>query len=452
MNRKVRSNTQSHFARKEFSDSMVTIALFGMMAIYGPSFEIGGQFRYIEVLLVAIFLFSINTIFRGLDNVTKLLIPLFLLTSISQIISDLYNNVPLGSTISRVGTFVLFVIILVTVKRLANNDFRRMRWMLFGYALSWVFIFFVGTDAAPNYADSPWRLGLGWAVTMAVCLGITLQTRLNLVSGLVLLAMSLLHIWFGSRSIAIFTLFASTVTFWTVVFGADRPTTLQWRKIATVSVVLIFGIVLGYQALLWATEKNLFPGEVQQRMQAQVSSPYGLAATSRPETAAALKAIAMRPVIGFGSKAYDNEIWGYYIDVLNSNYLSYGNYTAIYKDSFYQEWDAGLPSHSHLFGAWVDAGVFAILSWVAVLALAFYTILSSINWRNTLTPLIIFIGSTTIWDVLFSPGPHRMDMALRIMILTYAVQLIRNQSSQPPVSRTRHRKRIRSYRKSLQGR
>ncbi|MEH6792130.1 hypothetical protein [Parasphingorhabdus sp.] len=425
------------------------IALFGMMAIYGPSFELGGQFRYIEVLLVAIFILSINTVFRDLDSITRLLIPLFLLTAISQIISDLYNNVPLGSTIGRVGTFVLFVIVLVTVKRLANNDFGRMRWMLFGYALSWVFIYFVGTDAAPNYPDSPWRLGLGWAATMAVCLVITLQPRLNIVSGLLLLGMSLVHIILGSRSIAIFALFASAVTFWTIFSGADRPATLQWRKIATVSVILIFGIVLGYQALLSATEKSLFPDEVQQRMQAQVSSPYGLAATSRPETAAALKAIAKRPIIGFGSKAYDNEIWGYYIDVLNSNYLSYGNYTAIYKDSFYQEWDAGLPSHSHLFGAWVDAGFFAILSWLAVLVLAFYAILSSITWRNTLTPLIIFIGSTTIWDVLFSPGPHRMDMALRIMILTYAVQLIRNQSVQPPVAHTRHRKRVRSYRKSF---
>ena len=452
MNRKVRSRTESHFARKNFSDSMVTIALFGMMAIYGPSFELGGQFRYIEVLLVAIFILSINTVFRGIDNVTRLLIPLFLLTAISQIISDLYNNVPLGSTIGRVGTFVLFVIVLVTVKRLANNDFGRMRWMLFGYALSWVFIYFVGTDAAPNYPDSPWRLGLGWAATMAVCLVITLQPRLNIVSGLLLLGMSLVHIILGSRSIAIFALFASVVTFWTIFSGADRPATLQWRKIATVSVVLIFGIFLGYQALLWATEKSLFPNDVQQRMQAQVSSPYGLAATSRPETAAALKAIVKRPIIGFGSKAYDNEIWGYYIDVLNSNYLSYGNYAAIYKDSFYQEWDAGLPSHSHLFGAWVDAGFLAIFSWLAVLALAFYTILSSINWRNTLTPLIIFIGSTTIWDVLFSPGPHRMDMAIRIMILTYAVQLIRNQSGLPTASRPRRRKRARSYRMSLHGR
>ena len=452
MNRKVRSRTESHFARKNFSDSMVTIALFGMMAIYGPSFELGGQFRYIEVLLVAIFILSINTVFRGIDNVTRLLIPLFLLTAISQIISDLYNNVPLGSTIGRVGTFVLFVIVLVTVKRLANNDFGRMRWMLFGYALSWVFIYFVGTDAAPNYPDSPWRLGLGWAATMAVCLVITLQPRLNIVSGLLLLGMSLVHIILGSRSIAIFALFASVVTFWTIFSGADRPATLQWRKIATVSVVLTFGIFLGYQALLWATEKSLFPNDVQQRMQAQVSSPYGLAATSRPETAAALKAIVKRPIIGFGSKAYDNEIWGYYIDVLNSNYLSYGNYAAIYKDSFYQEWDAGLPSHSHLFGAWVDAGFLAIFSWLAVLALAFYTILSSINWRNTLTPLIIFIGSTTIWDVLFSPGPHRMDMAIRIMILTYAVQLIRNQSGLPTASRPRRRKRARSYRMSLHGR
>ena len=198
------------------------------------------------------------------------------------------------------------------------------------------------------------------------------------------------------------------------------------RRFFVVIGVLSLGIAAGYQSIIWATEKRILPAEVQERTEAQVYSLYGLAATARPETAASLTAIAERPVLGWGSTAYDPMIWRYYIDLLTANWRSRVDYRNIYEDTFYQEWEGGLPSHSHFFGAWVDGGFFASLSWLLVLIVSILAIMQGMTWRHPITPAVIFIASTTIWDVLFSPGPHRMDMALRLTLLTFVLTFLAN--------------------------
>src|SRR3546814_6061960 len=75
----------------------------------------------------------------------------------------------------------MFIAILLACKLLSLAEWTRLRWILAGYCLSWLFIYFVGTSAAEYYQDNPWRLGLGWAFTLAICLGLGLLPRLYLV-------------------------------------------------------------------------------------------------------------------------------------------------------------------------------------------------------------------------------------------------------------------------------
>lgn len=50
-------------------------------------------------------------------------------------------------------------------------------------------------------------------------------------------------------------------------------------------------------------------------------------------------------------------------------------------------------------------------------------------------PLFLLVAITTVWDVLFSPGPHRMDIAVRVMVLSYAINVLRSFDAEATTTR-----------------
>src|SRR3546814_5757054 len=64
---------------------------------------------------------------------------LFVLTAIGQTLSDMFNGVYADSTVKRVGTYVIFIAILLACKLLSLAEWTRLRWILAGYCLSWLF-------------------------------------------------------------------------------------------------------------------------------------------------------------------------------------------------------------------------------------------------------------------------------------------------------------------------
>jgi hypothetical protein len=399
----------------------IWIAVFFLFSVYGPTFNLFGEFRYVEVVLIALTVPMLQTAWRFCDKITRNIIFLLLLTAIAQILSDTINDVYAESTIKRVGTYFIFIFIIMSWKLIAANNWTTIRIMLIAYSISWVFTYFVGSSAAPNYQFMPWRLGMGAAFTLAVCTLLTFFRTLNWLKILILAPVSLLHIILGSRSIALFTIIALIISLISNYRGSVIPRETTPVRFFGAITTIIAGLFTFYYGLIIATELRLFPEEVQQRTEAQVYSKYGLAATARPETASAVLAIAEKPLIGWGSTAYDPIIWRYYVDVLTENWASRTDYENIYRDTIYQDWDGGLPSHSHVLGAWTDGGIFASLSWFYILGWCIYLIIQCFGWKSSSVPLAVFVASTAIWDIAFSPGPHRMDMAMKLLVLTFLI-------------------------------
>jgi hypothetical protein len=129
---------------------------------------------------------------------------------------------------------------------------------------------------------------------------------------------------------------------------------------------------------------------------------------------------------GYGSTGFDLDVLGYYAELSASQFLWTESYSGAYYESLNENDSIGLPSHSLLLGAWVDAGFLASIVWFFVLALAFYVLGRATIWNNPNEPLFVFVAITTIWDVLFSPGPDRVDMSIRLMILVFAVEFMRS--------------------------
>jgi hypothetical protein len=172
-------------------------------------------------------------------------------------------------------------------------------------------------------------------------------------------------------------------------------------------------------------EYELLPEELQQKMELQASNPYGILAAGRPDTVAALYGIWKSPLIGFGSTNVDRDVYAFYVELTTSSYMFRNDYSSQVDLAWKRVWELGTPSHSHIFGAWVDAGIFAAFGWFVAVFVSGYVLARALIWRNPIMPLVVLVALTTLWDVFFSPGPQRMEMAVNLVLLTSAIEMFR---------------------------
>jgi hypothetical protein len=386
-----------------------------------------GEFRYVEILIVGLLALNFQQALRYLGRWEKRLAGLFLLTATAYIVADLITNAALDGTIKRSGTYVLLALLLIALKWLGRGDPARILWMLAGYCFSYLFVFLAGIETpSRGYLEIPWRLGLGMAATIAVTLAIAWQPRLDRIGALALLALAVVHWMADARALAAITGVTGLLALWASFYSLRRPSSFRLNVVAGFAVLAVVGI-LGLQYVLTvATENQLFSEQMQRKMEMQLSNPYGLIGGGRGDAIVALYAISKRPIVGHGSTNVDPDVWYLYAKLAAETYAYDGGYQSILGNELNREWVLGTPSHSHLLGAWADAGVLASLSWFAVLGLTIYVLVRVMFWRHSWMPLIVLIAVSTLWDVLFSPGPTRMDMAFRLIVLAYAADMLRS--------------------------
>lgn len=400
--------------------------LFLLFMFYGPAIQVVGEFRYVEIVVLVLLVFNFSRAVRYLGNLEKLLISLFLLAAMAHVVADLVTNASIEGTIKRTGTYIILAMLIIGLHWLAHGDVARIRWMLAGYCLSYLIVYLAGIETpSRGYLIGPWRLGLGMATTIGVALMIAWQPRLQRIGGLALLAMAGIHWMSEGRSVAAITAVTGMLALSSSLRSSYYPAPFNpWIVIGFIVFSSVGIICLNY-GLEIATENKMFPSEMQKKMETQFASRYGLLGGGRPDAFVALYAISKRPFLGHGSTNLDPDVWYFYSELNAEMYAQMNDYERILLHELNKEWVLGTPSHSHLLGAWADAGIIAALCWFAVLGLCIYVFVRVMFWRHCLAPLIVLIAVSTIWDILFSPGPARMDMAFRILILTHAVKLLR---------------------------
>ncbi len=139
--------------------------------------------------------------------------------------------------------------------------------------------------------------------------------------------------------------------------------------------------------------------------------------SGRGELYYVLPRIAESPLIGSGSWAKD-------IDYVAQRAMAQG------IDPMYMITRSGglIPSHSHLFGAWLEAGLFGGVFWIYVLIL-----LGRILWSGWLGSVLHWSGLSSFllilfaWDILFSPfgGERRVNNGFYLWVVTFFTLAIR---------------------------
>jgi O-antigen ligase len=162
-------------------------------------------------------------------------------------------------------------------------------------------------------------------------------------------------------------------------------------------IMLLAGFILIFSAFgitrlySYAALGGLLGSEEEDKYRNQVGA-LGVLLSGRNEILVSSQAIFDRPLFGHGSWAANSD---YAYMLLELSGIESVDSTALSSDL--------IPSHSHLFGAWVEGGILSALFWLYVLKLLFRTLTVILRRADLINPMVAFSLINLGWAVFFSP-------------------------------------------------
>ncbi len=392
-----------------FGDTLV----FTVPVLLPVESSVGGQLFLAEVvLLVALPFLLDHARRRGVSRIPHGVVALGGLWLLGLMASDIYRGTSFHNY-SRGWANVAFLLVDVAgVALLIDGRWRRVTLFAAGLAVGEVLRFYVNPDV---YAASyPWKFGYGDAVTLA---GVLIASRPSIhrrpaVAVGVMVGLGVVNLKMGYRSLGGVCL----LTAFTVMFAAHRTRALQtdWRPIrtmASLAVSALAGIII-VSAYGYAAGHGVLGARAEQKYYGQ-QGQLGILVGGRPELVSETLAIRDSPIIGHGSWAQGAK----YAAALPAELFRLG-----YASSEKAPTSALIPTHSYVFGAWVDAGLLGALFWWWVLGrvAALLPRLARIEHGNVI--LAAFLAFSMLWAILFSPlgGRERLTAAFALVVLELA--------------------------------
>lgn len=368
-----------------------------------------GELYISELLLFGIaILFLLNRHFFVEKHIQTLL--LFLaLWFIGQVVSDVVNNASIADRLRGEIRIVFFAMDILGIYFLTRSDINRLWSFLIGLACGHLLSFLLfPSEFALDY---PWKFGLAIPFGLA-SLFIVLKMFKNhrLISIGLLITFGIISILLAGRSLGAIFILSGSIT-WYLSSGFHN---IQRGKTNALLLVLLLSATTGfiYKGYSFVAEQG-YLGEVSQwKYNYQSSSDYGFLVSGRIEVLAALKAISDAPILGHGSWARD---WKYV------DFLQKIRETKFEQGNGYVPEDNLITSHSHILGAWVEAGILGAVFWVYVVFLIFQAFQKISMERSQFLPVIIWVLVMLLWDLMFSPlGAHQRIMTgFYIVIVLY---------------------------------
>jgi O-antigen ligase len=183
-------------------------------------------------------------------------------------------------------------------------------------------------------------------------------------------------------------------------------------------VLIAASIVVGLSGVLWAYQyaagAGILGDKAKDEYEEQSSGDYGVLIGGRTEMLGSLPAIYDSPILGHGSWARDPI---YLIAERQAlAVMGYVDATDFDPDQLVEGY---IPTHSYLFGAWVNAGIVGALFWAWVFVFIARALMRIYPPTVFLLPIMAFFVFSLLWDILFSP----YGATTRIVVTYYFVVL-----------------------------
>ena len=420
------------FGKSNFKNSIgqtdesiwIPIGIFLLFLTYGPSVEIVGQLRITEIILILIGLFNFKKIMQSLGRNEIFIAFLLLLTALSYGFFDIFNQGITHTTIKRVGSYCILSALFLIITWMVNKNKNRMLAATVGFAFSFVIVWLFNITIPNNiFHATPWRLGLGESLTVvALCLP-AINQRYKFISAVIFFIVVSIHLFTGSRNLSLLSFTLIFLFIFSQFFGDTKAHEFTWHKFTKLASGIVAGLCAVFAVFIFLVGSNVLPEDVERRLTRQFDSKYGVIISARPDVSASILGIAKRPFTGYGSGVVDDDVYQNYAKFISGDNPRHFRRLINEKPL----WEAS-PSHSHVFGAWLDAGFIAAISWIFILIFcARYVVILS-YLQHPMVPLGLFYLLSMIWDILFSPGPNRVEMSIGLTFLFFIMKYLRQES------------------------
>lgn len=350
----------------------------------------------------------------------KLIVLFGLFWLFGQVFTDIYRQTSYHDLERGWANIALSITNFVAIYLLLGTSPRRLTIFAVGLCIGLAIESFVH----PSSLADQWKFGLAFPVTLAAALLVSTRKSASvpLLPSLTLGVMGILNLFLGFRSLGGIC-FLAAAYLCLHQLRSTRPTMWSHTKLTwgvAVGVVLSAAVIAIYDR---AAQSNLLGEEARSKHAAQSRGRFGVFLAGRPESLASSAAIADSPIIGHGSWARDP----HYASLLASKLTSLG-YRSLPRVN---EPDL-IPTHSHLLGAWVNAGILGAVYWCIILSLSLTTLTQIYRADIPLVPLVALVAMLLCWDILFSPysAEQRVLVPFSIVLLLAA----RSWSSKAPAS------------------
>lgn len=406
----------ANWGQRIFPAGDILAFVLGLSASF--NMHIIGSVQVIEMLLppTLLLLFAVHTRER-LNPIQARVILLMLLWLANQILTDMYRGTAFVDWVRGDAGIVFFGVNLVSLMLLLQKNERRKAIFIAAFALSML----LQTKIQPSDQswDDPWKFGYGWGATiLTVLVSCYFFHRRQFVTAWIFVAGIIgVHLVENYRSMVLILLVMAALVMPIVPDQIGRLKILpRAGNSARVYVLAAFAMAAGGAAIglvHFATSHGLISAGQEAKNRTELHSSLGPLLSGRPEILVSSRAVLESPILGHGSWAK-----GYkYIEMLSDIEERNGIHTAL---GYTEETSLGyIPTHSHLMGAWVSAGILGGVFWMYVLSLSVKGLMRVSVLRPPLAPVYALFLVEFIWSILFSPfgGSQRIESALVIVIL-----------------------------------
>ena len=331
----------------------------------------------------------------------------------AQVSSDIWNESTYDQYSRGWARIFIFIVNLISIYILIGN--RRSNILLFalGFALGRIIVtlYLMEGDVVP------WKIGLAKPfalLVIVILIGIPwLRKRGVLALCIVLVALGLNDIVMDFRSHGFILVTAAGLLFTSIFLRSRirRRNVVAQRSVIAVSLAGLMAVSLSFQFYVYAAKYGWLSEAATAKYEIQVvEADAPLLVAGRSEVLVYFEAIIDSFVLGHGSWPENR----YYADKLAAERFEKG-----LSQSSQQARDAAIPIHSHLFGSWIEAGVFGGAFWGYILFLISMSLLRSVVGHSHMRPIYLYAALLLLWDVLFSPfsGFRRLETAFLIIVV-----------------------------------
>lgn len=382
----------------------------GLMAVF--KIRIFGTFYGSEILAYMSYLFIDWTKYRQNRKVVTL-IKMAFVWLVGVILSDVYNSTPTVDALKGAFNVIFLIMLIPFVYWMIKDKPSRLLYYAWGYGIARILLFHYGGGleaAGESLADMAiWRVYFYFAAAIAVA-GWLYYIGKHIYAYILMMAFAVWSLSCVSRNIFLSMSVAVAVLYYIDRISLASPVdTMRIFRKKILGLFLTLGVALlcvnyTYEYL---ASNGLLGDRVYEKYMLQKYQKGGIA-SGRSDSAVSIVLALKSPIFGYGSYAKNK-----------------GNIADKTAEELGVDWDEDsdelLPGHSHIWGAWVYAGLGGLIYWLYVIIYLIKRFREGIMILDKkLLGYTMLIFMSNMWNILFSPFQGRLSViSLVVLFMVY---------------------------------